>query len=213
MKNTYLYVLVCFVLMLSPAAAETMYVGNIIKITLRTGPGTDHRVVKMLESGQKVDVIYQEDDWSQVRLPDGKDGWLLTRFISPQKPSSLLLKSLTEEHKALLIEAERIRNENSTLKKENNRLSSELDNTLKKLNKTSDEYRALKNDAADFLGLKSKYQTASKQLEQQTEKAADMEKQLVQKNIKLFLLGSGVLLLGFLIGFSTKKQRKRSSLL
>ncbi|MBW1892141.1 MAG: TIGR04211 family SH3 domain-containing protein [Deltaproteobacteria bacterium] len=213
MKKTYCYALLFFFFLVSTANAETMYVSNIIKITLRTGPGTDHRVVKMLESGQKVEVLYQEEDWSQVRLLDGKDGWLLTRFISPEKPSGMLLKSLTGEHNVLLKETNSVREENSKLKKENNRLSVEFESTKKNLDKITDEYNALKKESADFLGLKSKYQKVKTNLTQQTEKAIDMEKQLIQNNIKFFLLGSGVLLIGFVIGFSTKRQRRRSSLL
>ena len=213
MKNAYCYALLFFFFLVSTANAETMYISNINKITLRTGPGTDHRVVKMLESGQKVEVLYQEEDWSQVRLLDGKDGWLLTRFISPEKPSSVLLKSLTDEHNTLLKDTNFAREENSKLKKANSRLSVEFESTQKKLNKITDEYNALKKESADFLGLKSKYQKVKKNLTQQTEKAIDMEKQLVRNNIKFFLLGSGVLLIGFVIGFSTKRQRRRSSLL
>ena len=118
MKNAYCYALLFFFFLVSTANAETMYVSNIIKITLRTGPGTDHRVVKMLESGQKIEVLYQEEDWSQVRLLDGKDGWLLTRFISPEKPSGMLLKSLTGEHNVLLKETKSVHEENSKLKKD-----------------------------------------------------------------------------------------------
>jgi len=213
MKKAYCYALLFFFFLVSTANAETMYVSNIIKITLRTGPGTDHRVPKMLESGQKVEVIYQEEDWSQVRLLDGKDGWLLNRFLSPEKPSGMLLKSLTDEHNVLLKETKSVREKNSRLKKDNNRLSVEFESTQKNLDKITDEYNALKKESADFLGLKSKYQKVTKSLAQQTEKAADMEKQLVQNNIKFFLLGSGVLLIGFVIGFSTKRQRRRSSLL
>ncbi len=213
MKKAYCYALLFFFFLVSTANAETMYVGNIIKITLRTGPGTDHKVVKMLESGQEVEVLYQEEAWSQVRLLDGKDGWLLTRFISPEKPSSMLLKSLTGEHNVLLKETNSVREENSKLKKENGRLSVEFESTKKNLDKITDEYNALKKESADFLGLKSKYQKVKTNLTQLTEKAVDMEKQLVQNNIKIFLLGSGVLLIGFVIGFSTKRQRRRSSLL
>jgi hypothetical protein len=44
-----------------------------------------------------------------------------------------------------------------------------------------------------------------------------MEKEIARlslnRNIRWFLSGAGVLVLGFIIGFSTKKQRRRSSLL
>ena len=125
----------------------------------------------------------------------------------------MLLESLTDEHNTLLKNTKSAREENSKLKKANSRLSVEFESTQKKLNKITNKYNALKKESADFLGLKSKYQKVKKNLTQQTEKAIDMEKQLVRNNIKFFLLGSGVLLIGFVIGFSTKRQRRRSSLL
>jgi hypothetical protein len=57
----------------------------------------------------------------------------------------------------------------------------------------------------------------SAKLTEQTQKASkyeeDLTKLLWNKNIKWFLSGAGVLILGFIIGFMTKRQRRRSSLL
>lgn len=212
MKKTCWYALLFLFFLVSISGAETMYVSNIIKITLRTGPGTDHRVVKMLESGQKVEIIYQEADWSQVRLDDGDEGWLLTRFVSAEKPSSVLLKSLQNDHDRLLKKTKKTREENEKLTKENNRLAVELTAAQKELKKITDEYSSLKKESADFISLKSNYEKTKKNLSEQTEKAAGMEKQLVNKNIILFLLGAGVLLIGFIVGFSSRKQRRRSLL-
>ena len=212
MKKTCWYTLLFLFFLVSISGAETMYVSNIIKITLRTGPGTDHRVVKMLESGQKVEIIYQEADWSQVRLEDGDKGWLLTRFVSAEKPSSVLLKSLQNNHDLLLKKTKNIREENKKFTKENNSLAVELTASQKELKKITGEYSSLKKESADFISLKSNYEKARKNLSEQTEKVAVMEKQLVNKNIILFLLGAGVLLIGFIVGFSSRKQRRRSLL-
>jgi len=212
MKKTCWYTLLFLFFLVSISGAETMYVSNIIKITLRTGPGTDHRVVKMLESGQKVEIIYQEADWSQVRLEDGDKGWLLTRFVSAEKPSSVLLKSLQNNHDLLLKKTKNIREENKNFTKENNSLAAELTASQKELKKITDKYSSLKKESADFISLKSNYEKARKNLSEQTEKVAVMEKQLVNKNIILFLLGAGILLIGFIVGFSSRKQRRRSLL-
>jgi SH3 domain protein len=53
-------------------------------------------------------------------------------------------------------------------------------------------------------------------LAEQTAKAEKLEEQLagleLNYYIKWFLAGSGVLIVGFLIGFSTKRQRRRPAL-
>ena len=50
------FVLVCAGLLLFAATslAQTMYVSEIVKITLRTGKGTDHKIIDMIPSGQPV---------------------------------------------------------------------------------------------------------------------------------------------------------------
>ena len=212
MKKIGCYTMLFLFFLVSICAAETMYVVDIIKITLRTGPGTDHRVVKMLESGQKVEIIYQEEDWSQVRLEDGQKGWLLTRYISPEKPSSILLTGLQSEYDQLLQKAKTIREENLMLKKDNNTLSRELTASQKELKTVTDEYNTLKEESADFISLKSSYENTKNNLSEHEKKVAIMEKKLVNKNIILFLTGAVVLLIGFIIGFSSKKQRRRSLL-
>ena len=212
MKKLCCFTVLILFFLVSISAAETMYVVDIIKITLRTGPGTDHRVVKMLESGQQVEIIYQEGDWSQVRLEDGQKGWLLTRYISPEKPSRILLSSLQDEYDQLLQKAKAIREENLMLKKDNATLSNELESSQKELTKVTDEYRTLKEESADFISLKATYEDTKKKLSDHEKKVAVMEKKLVNKNIILFLTGAGVLLIGFIIGFSSKKQRRRSLL-
>ena len=48
---------VCLILIWVEAWAETKYVGDLTEITFRTGPGIDHKIVEMLKSGQKVEVV------------------------------------------------------------------------------------------------------------------------------------------------------------
>jgi len=102
-------------------------------------------------------------------------------------------------------------------KKENKGLSSELRTTKANLNKIKSSHETLKKESAEFLGLKSNYEKTSSKLTEQTQKAEKLEEELTKlllhQNIKWFLSGAGVLLLGFVIGFSIKRQRKRSSLL
>jgi SH3 domain protein len=202
------------VMMLTGAVyAERMYVGNILKVTLRTGPGTDHKVVKMLKSGQEVEVLEPGKDWSRVSAPDGTEGWVLSRFISPKMPSDLLLKNLEQKHEKLLEKAAVLEEENTRFRKENKQLKTELSDAKGALSKTSKEYSSLKTESADFLGLKAKYEKANSELSKQTQKARELNETLLRRNIYIGLLGAGVLLFGFIIGYSTKKQRRRSSLL
>jgi len=106
---------------------------------------------------------------------------------------------------------------NSLLKAENKKLTTEFAVSRKELQKTSKDYEVLKTESKEFLQLQSKFKAASSKLAEQTKKAEKFEDELTKllwnQNIKWFLSGAGVLILGFIIGFSAKRQRRRSSLL
>ena len=107
--------------------------------------------------------------------------------------------------------------ENKALKAENNKLGNNLNISEKKQKSLNNSYETLKRESKEFLDLQAKYKESVSKLAEQTQKAEKYEDELTKllwnKNIKWFLSGAGVLILGFIIGFSTKRQRRHSSLL
>ena len=205
------------VLFSTAVSAETKYINDTMKITLRTGPANDRKIIALLSIGQEVEVLKPGEEWTQVRLNNGKEGWVVSRFLTNQMPSSIELEILKNKHQALLAQNALLLEENKALKSENSGFSKELAATKKSLESLNESYETLKTGAAEFLDLQSKYKKVSAKLTEQTQKAdkyeEDLTKLLWNKNIKWFLSGAGVLILGFIIGFSAKRQRRRSSLL
>lgn len=199
------------------AQAESMHVTDVLKVTLRTGPSTDNKIIKMVESGQKIEVIEPGQEWSLVRLDDGNEGWILNRYMISDETNKIKLVKLESKHSKLKAKFSSIFEENSELKTENKKLGSELSDTKKELEKIRSNYESLKADSAEFLTLQSNHEKVSKQLSEQTQKAIELEEQVsdleVSYYIKWFLAGSGVLFVGFILGFSTKRQRRQPSLL
>ena len=193
-----------------------MYVSDILKLTLRTGPSIENKIIAVIESGQMMEVIQYGDEWSKVRLPSGKEGWVLSRYLTTDETNNIKLERLETMHNNLTIQAAELLEENNRLKTENTRLSTEFKAGQKELVKTKSDYEALKAESAEFLTIKANYNRAASQLAEQTARAKQLEEQLssleMNTYIKWFLAGSGVLIVGFLIGFSTKRQRRRPSL-
>ena len=210
----------CLTLMLCLSSnfvyAETMYVSDILKLTLRTGPSTENKILAVIESGQMLEIIKFGDEWSQARLPSGKEGWVLSRYLTPDETNNIKLERLEAKHKNLTIQAAALLEENNRLKTESNKIRAEFETNQEQLAKAQTDYETLKTEVAEFLTLKSKYESAAAQLAEQTERADQLEDQLTKLElsyyIKWFLAGSGVLFVGFLIGFSTKRQRRRPAL-
>ena len=193
-----------------------MYVSDILKLTLRTGPSTENKILAVIESGQMLNIVKFGDEWSQAQLPDGKEGWVLTRYLTPDETNNIKLERLEAKHKNLMIQAAALLEENNKLKAESQKLRIDFETNKKQMTKAQTDYETLKTEVTEFLTLKSKYENAASQLAEQTAKADKLEDQLTKLelsyHIKWFLAGSGVLVVGFLIGFSTKRQRRRPAL-
>ncbi len=209
---------ICLFLLSTAVLAEAKhYINDSMKITMRTGPATDRKIIALLSVGQEVEVLKAENEWTLVRLLNGKEGWVISRFITDQTPESIQLEALKKNHSALQTKAASLMEENKALKDENNTLGINLKTSETKQKSLSKSYETLKTESKQFLDLQAKYKESTSKLAAQTQKAEKFEDELTKllwnKNIKWFLSGAGVLILGFIIGFSTKRQRRHSSLL
>lgn len=211
------YIGALLILLSTAVQAETMYVSDLAEITLRTGKGIDHKIIAMVKSGMQVEVLEPDDQWTKVRLPDGKEGWIVSRFLTSKIPSSIALKELKEKHEALLALADSPYKEITRLQEENQRLSSELSFSNKALSELTESYETLKRESAKLSKAQTGYQNSASQLAKQKEKIANLETKLskleMRHHIRWFLSGATVLFVGFLMGFSTRQKRRRSSLL
>jgi SH3 domain protein len=203
-------------LVANQSAAQTMYVTDELKLTLRSGPSMENRILSIIETGQSMEVLEPGTEWSRVRMADGKEGWVLTRYLTDKPTSSILLSNLQKKYDSMSSQFETFKQENIQLKQDNEKLRSELSTREEALAKITEDYNTLKADSAEYIDLKSKYEEASSQLAQKSQRLESLEQELTKlelnQYIKWFIAGSGVLLVGFVIGFSTKRQRRRSSL-
>lgn len=118
----FIFVGVCIFLFSTIAQAETRYINDNMKITMRSGPATDRKIINLLSVGQKVDALKIKGDWTLVRLSSGKEGWVISRFLTDKAPKSIELKTLRQKHNELIAQAASLREENKFLKAKNKRL-------------------------------------------------------------------------------------------
>ena len=212
-----LLVLISTFLIFVEAQADTMYVSDQMKITFRTGPGNDRKITSLLTSGQQVETIHSSGDWVQVQLSDGREGWVLNQYLTAVVPCGIEIESLRQKHQRLNAETTALKKENLTLRTENKALSEKLDKNIIELRTSKTQYNTLKKESVHYIELKAKHEKATLELSNQKKRTDQLEKELAEalqnKHIKWFLSGSGVLILGMLLGFSSKREKRRSSLL
>jgi SH3 domain protein len=198
-----------------PAFAETNYVSDEMHITFRSGPASDRKIVKLLVSGQPLEVLQKEGEWAQVRLPDGKEGWVLHRYLTAEEPCDKVLERLNADHAALTSRADVLDKENSSLKSRNKTLTDDLTTTQATLQKTQNALNKLKKESATYLALKAEHQKSSSLLSEQTRRVDQLENELARakNNYKMFITGAIILVLGLVIGLISRPKKRKSSLL
>jgi SH3 domain protein len=205
MKKKYQYGLILslwmVLLFVGTSFAEDIYVTEITKITMRTGPGVNHKVIAMLKSGTKLAIIQYQADWSQVSTGGGKTGWVLSRFLTQKVPDALLVEELKNENQTLMSKLEKIEVKNKQLTVKNTALT-----------QIEEKYQKLKQASADFLKLDAKYKEIMQQYDIQKDHIKTLEDDLDNEPKLWFLIGPGVFIVGLFFGLSTRKK-KRSSLL
>jgi SH3 domain protein len=197
-----------------PCWAARAYVTDVFEITLRTGPTLGNKVISMPSSGQAVEVLNTQGDWSLVRLLDGdKEGWVLSRYLITRVPWSLQAKNLRDENTGLqtkLAQVEAALNETQHQRKE---LTSELQKKSKRLEEIQASYETLKQGAEGFLKLErtnamneAALDAAKSNLQKLSEEVEELRSSQVNR---WFATGALVLLCGLLVGIMVGRQQKK----
>lgn len=199
------------------SAAETRYVTEDLTITLRTGPGKDRKIIAFPKSGTPLEIISPGDEYTEVQMANGKQGWVLTRFLTSHVPADLVLAQLQKKHARVVEQYEELRNRASNLNTESKDLAGELAATQKALDKLTSEHETLKSESQEFLKLKAKYEKAVKDSADARARADKVDKELQQlysSELNTGLLyGGGLIVLGFITGFIVKRPKRKSPLL
>lgn len=217
---------VLFLLWSGAAMAEIRYVKPSLEVPVRRGQGMDYRIVVIVNDGTRVDLLEEQGDWARIRTEKGKEGWILKRYLSTDPPLNEVVARLRKENKTLQEKQatfrERIAELKATMQEEIDSLQAALqesesqrDGCLAELDSVRNQYEALQRDAADVVQTKQQLEDTRREMEdiRQRYRTVEEENRRLRKNtsIKWFLAGSGVLLIGWLIGLGSGRSRKRRS--
>lgn len=203
-----------------PSWAEKAYVTDFLTITFRTGPSLENRIITNLSSGQAVEVLGLQGDWSQVRLlkngESSEEGWVLSRYLITRQPWKMLADALSKENAQLKEDLTVLEKKSSEAVRREQELATKLQKTAISLNKLEKEHESLKNRSADYLKLEAQYKATQSKLETIQRKfegiAENYERLRSSQRNKWYMTGAGVLLFGLIVGLVLgRKQRKRQS--
>lgn len=232
-----LFTLIVFIIIISlfplVSFARTGYVSDMLLLTFRQGPGNSYAVEKTLKSNTPVVILEEKNGFYKIELKSKEVGWVDKNFIIFTLPKTFMINKLEKENKSLLNKimelqssAGELRNKLSSIEQNDSQTKEKLEISLKTaldeknktinmLSDTREKYDTLTRQSKNI----QKIVKENKILKEQTQ-ALSGELEIIKETsknlfktgmIKWFLTGSGVLLLGWIIGQSVSSKKQRSS--
>lgn len=186
----------------STATAATVYVDDTLYAPIRSGQGTQFRILHSgVRSGTPLELIERSDSgYSLVRTPDGIEGWMVTRYLT----DTPIARERLETTKRQLAKAQEtvnsLRTQLNEVTEERNSLQSSEENLESRAGRLSRELQEIKTVAADAINidernkeLRSENQKLRNELEVLT---AEKERIEANKDSDFMLIGAGLVLAG-----------------
>ncbi len=107
LRSTIGILLLCIVS--STALAQTAYVTDQLRLGLHRAADTSDRAFRTLDSGQELEILSQNRNYAQVRLPDGTVGYVKVAYTVTEKPAALVVAETRAENERLSNELTRAR--------------------------------------------------------------------------------------------------------
>lgn len=107
------------VLTSTATAADIGWIRSYIRLNLRSGAGTQYKILGGVETGDELRVLSRRESWTRVQTVDGKIGWIPAGYLETQPPPTLRLQQLETETGSLRTDLEEIRTEASRLRESN----------------------------------------------------------------------------------------------
>lgn len=130
------------------ALAEQGWVRGEIRLNIRTGPGTQYRIVGGIKTGDGVGILDRRESWTKVRTViegETKEGWIPEGYLKPEPPPTIRLQRAEARVTTLETELDSLKSESGELRENNEILStqdSDQQTTIKELTMDNMELRA-----------------------------------------------------------------------
>lgn len=196
-------------------AAEVKYVTDEFEVTLRSGTSTANSIVRLLRSGAEVTVLENDlaSQYSLVETEDGKQGYVLSRFLVESPAAREILKDLRVKHEQQQLRLEQQQTEIEQLQQslqQEQADSQTLKNTLRASEKELSEVRDAAQNTLNILEQNKRLQTVVDQLREEKTLLSDTNAELSDSTqIDWFVRGAAVSLIAFIIGILVTRIRWR----
>jgi SH3 domain protein len=173
-----------------PLAAETLYVTDELRLGMFENRDQTGRRIKLLSSGDAVEILERDSLYARVQGPEGVEGWVKVGFLVAEKPAALRVREVEEESARLRVELNRAR----------------ASDAAQRVTQLEDELASLR---AEHESATAAVAEQSAELESLRELKSDVTEARAQTGLWIILAALGGLAVGAYAGYAVYARRLR----
>lgn len=212
-------VLLALLLVLGPASAfaATMYISDELTVPLRRGPSSGHKIIHAaLPTGLALEVLGEDKaaGFTQVRTPNGTEGWLPTQYLVGQPVAKDRLAAATKRVEALEAQLKSTRENYQDVRGARSEIEGKANELSKENQKLQTELAEIRRVSATAITqfeenkqLKASNASLTTQVTQLTDEVQDLKRNVM---LRWLLSGGALVLIGLALGAWIKSRPKRS---
>ncbi|KRT54265.1 SH3 domain protein [endosymbiont of Ridgeia piscesae] len=202
------------------AQAKPAYITDTFKVTMRSGESSTHRILRMLNSGDQIDLLStnSESGYSKIRTASGLEGYVLSRQLMSQPSARNQLKTLQQRVHELESAPAELSGKLARLQRQHDSLLQEHKALQQTRNQLNQELQSIQRTASNAIRISNERNDLRKQVADLTRNVADLRQQnrdlSNESNRDWFLIGAAVVIAGILIGLllpHLRFQRRRNN--
>ena len=198
--------------------AATMYISDQLTVPLRRGPTNGHKIINAaLPSGMALEVLGEDKaaGFTQVRTPNGTDGWVPTQYLQANPVAKDLLVAANKRIQSLEAQLKSTKDnfqETRSAQSQAESRNAQLEKQTRQLQTELDEIRRVSATSVAQYEENKQLKVQNQQLTAQVTELSSQVQQLKRNTqLRWLLAGGALVLLGLMLGAWIKSRPKRSS--
>jgi len=178
---------------------EVMYVTDKLRLSLYKQPDSNSGIMKLLISGDELDILEKTGPYSKVRTTEGMIGWVKNGFLVSSMTSNLLLEQEVKKNKGLQQQLEKFGDTESLVKDYEdsiNRMQADLDALKQQLTQRQTEIQDISEQKRAL--------ASQLEAQQSTDQGIDLD-EIRNLTIQYWYVIAGVAMILLLLGIQIGK--------
>lgn len=202
----------------SGAAAETVYISDVLTVPLRSGPSTGYRILhRGLPSGTSLQVLKRDSEsgYAQVKTAGGTEGWLPIQYLVNEPIARDRLDNANRQIKRLEDTVAELRNRLGSIQQDKTEAESSNSALQAKIASLEQELAEIKRVSTSAMETAAANKRLTELNGRLREELDDMVVELdgLRDNAqqRWLIIGGGLVLLGLILGVVIKSRPRRSA--